>query len=513
MDANGGSCSRSAAGAAYSDAAACASLNAAYQAASAGDLVQVTAGSYPSQSISPKASAAAPAVVIEAAAGATVVIKELDITASWLTLRNMTVQPVAGRGGNDKIIDINRGSRQLTLDNVDLDGRINGVRQVRDGLGISGDTDYVTVKNSDLCCIQDQKLIQIQTYGTSVQNPHLTLARNTIHDDWQTDSSKHLECLWLEGISDFLLDGNHFYDCALNAILANADEGGTYANWTITNNVFEAADTGVGGIPPDIDGCAATHTKSNWLIAYNYIARGFALTTTTCGGNLSWLTMRGNIGAAGDTSCGSGATWEYNIWAQRKCSSSDTQNSNITAASNYQNAKADEATGKATTTPPPTHPKSTKATPPSGPQPTPTAPPAPTTAAPTPALRTTLMPASAFRSGIAPERKAGCARRREQPVPSPTPVVKRARHPHLRRDRLVKCVATVACLLAPLGIASASAGVDLTSAGVAALTPRTSGSIRAAANACAREHRPHTGTQRPARHSTRPTRRRLPETS
>ena len=330
-------------GAAYSDAAACASFNAAYQAASAGDLVQVTAGTYSSQDISPKSSASAPAVVIEAAAGATVVVKELDITASWLTLRNMTVQPVAGRNNYDKIIDINRGSRQVTLDNVDLDGRINGVRQVRDGLGISGDTDYVTVKNSDLCCIQDQKLIQIQTYATSVQNRHLTLSRNTIHDDWQTDGSKHLECLWLEGISDFLLDGNHFYDCALNAILANADEGGTYANWTITNNIFEAADTGVGGIPPDIDGCAASHAKSNWLIAYNYIARSLAL--TSCGGNMSWLTLRGNIGALGDFTCGSGATWEYNIWATRKCSTTDVQNGTITAASNYLSAKADEATG------------------------------------------------------------------------------------------------------------------------------------------------------------------------
>ena len=190
----------------------------------------------------------------------------------------MTVQPVAGRGGNDKIIDINRGSRQLTLDNVDLDGRINGVRQVRDGLGISGDTDYVTIKNSDICCIQDQKLIQIQTYGTSIQNRHLTLSRNTIHDDWQTDSSQHLECLWLEGISDFLLEGNHFYDCALNAILANADEGGTLANWTITNNVFEAGDTGVGGIPQQTSTLfGVTQAKSNWLIAYNYVARGFRL--------------------------------------------------------------------------------------------------------------------------------------------------------------------------------------------------------------------------------------------
>ena len=61
---------------------------------------------------------------------------------------------------------------------------------------------------------------------------------------------------------------------------------------------------------------------------------------------MSWLTLRGNIGAAGDTTCGSGATWEYNIWAQRKCSSTDVQNGNITAASNYLSAKADEATGE-----------------------------------------------------------------------------------------------------------------------------------------------------------------------
>ena len=236
------------------------------------------------QSINPKSSATSPDVVIQAAAGATVTIKELQITAAWLTLRNMTVMPVAGRGENDKIIDINHGTRHLTFDNVDLDGRINGVRQVRDGLGISGDTDYVTVRNSDICCIQDHKLIQIQTYGTSIQNRHLTFSGNTIHDDPQSSSTVHLECLWLEGISDFLLEGNHFWDCALNAILANADEGGTYANWTIINNVFEDADAGVGGVPPDFDGCASTHPKTNWLFAYNYFSRGLAL--TSCRGTM-----------------------------------------------------------------------------------------------------------------------------------------------------------------------------------------------------------------------------------
>ncbi len=344
VDANGGGCRRSRTPVDYSDAAACPSFDAAYQAAEPGDIVRVVAGTYPYQELRAKAGARAPNIVIQAAVAGTVVVKEFEVKgADYLTIRNLTVTPFTGRSPSDKLVDIDHGTTHLTLDNVDLDGRIGGVRQVRDGLGISGDTDYVTVRNSDICCIQDNKLIQVQTYRTSIQNRHLTLSGNTIHDVWQTDSRKHLECLWLEGVSDFLLEGNHFWDCALNAILANADEGGTYANWTIVNNVFEDADAGVAGVPPDVDGCAETHAKSNWLIAYNYFSRGLAL--TSCRGSLSWLTMRGNIGAAGDFECGGGGTWEYNTWAERKCSSTDTENRSITAAGNYVGAKAKGATG------------------------------------------------------------------------------------------------------------------------------------------------------------------------
>ena len=308
--------------------------------------MRIMSGTYVDQNIRTK-TAAAPAVVMQPASGAAVIVKELDVSATWLTIRKITVAPMEGLRASDKILDVDHGADHLKLDRIRLDGRINGVRQVRDGLGISGDTDYVTVQNSDICCVQDQKLIQIQTYGTSVQNRHLTLTGNMIHDDWQTDSGKHLECLWLEGVSDLVLNGNHFYDCALNAILGNADEGGTLANWTIVNNVFEAADAGAGGIPQDIDGCAEDHRKSNWLLAYNYFARG--LRFTSCGGELSWLTMRGNIGAAGDDSCGRGGRWEYNIWAQRRCSTTDRRVPNITNAGHYVAAKPDETTGPAIT--------------------------------------------------------------------------------------------------------------------------------------------------------------------
>ena len=51
MDTNGGSCTRQATAGSYVDAQACASLNAAYQAAQAGDRVLIKAGSYPAQTI------------------------------------------------------------------------------------------------------------------------------------------------------------------------------------------------------------------------------------------------------------------------------------------------------------------------------------------------------------------------------------------------------------------------------------------------------------------------------
>ena len=345
-------------------------------------MILVTGGTYQDQIINSKPTAGSPGVVIQAAPDAAVTIKELKISASWLTLRNMTVMPVAGRTPSDKLIDIKPGPRYLTLDNVDLDGRINGVRQVRDGLGISGDTDYVTVRNSDICCVQDSKLIQIQTYGTSIQNRHLTLSRNTIHDDWQTDSSKHLECLWLEGISDFLFEGNHLWDCALNAIIANADEGGTYANWTIINNVFESADAGAGGVPPDFDACASTHPKTNWLFAYNYFSRGLAL--TSCGGTMGWLTLRGNIGAAGDFNAAAAPSGNTTPGPSANAPPPTPRTATSPAPATTSQPRPSKQPAPATTAPPPQpHPKSTPATPPSGPQQTPTATRAPSPAAPT----------------------------------------------------------------------------------------------------------------------------------
>jgi hypothetical protein len=346
VDTNGGTCTRSASPAAYNDAAACGSLNTAYQAAQAGDTAFIKAGTYVNQAITAKTSSG-PAVLMQGAPSESAIVKELDIDgANWLTLKDFVVQPQPSLGNNDKIIDIGHGNKHVTLDNVDLDGRIGGTNQNRDGLGISGDTDFITIKNSDIGHNIDAKLIQIQTFSTAVQNTHLTLFHNDIHDDPQSNSAVHLECLWLEGISDFTLDSNHFYDCALNGILANADEGGTLANWHIVNNIFEMADAGVGGIPQDIDGCAETQPKTNWLIEYNFFSRGLRFTGGQgCTTDMSFLTARANIGASGDADCSTNGTWLYNIWVQKKCSATDVQNANILADANFVAPKAAEVLG------------------------------------------------------------------------------------------------------------------------------------------------------------------------
>src|SRR5207253_2141707 len=69
----GGSCARSASPAAYSDGSACGSLNAAYQAASGGDVVLIKGGSYGSQTIADRGSLGSP-VVFHMAPGETMTI-------------------------------------------------------------------------------------------------------------------------------------------------------------------------------------------------------------------------------------------------------------------------------------------------------------------------------------------------------------------------------------------------------------------------------------------------------
>jgi len=101
VDTNGGTCTRSASPASYSDAAACTSLDAAYDAASCADTVLIKAGSYGNQTITGDRTCGSGSYTIAAARGVTmtggvlmsvadsesVTFSEIEFQSDWVEVR------------------------------------------------------------------------------------------------------------------------------------------------------------------------------------------------------------------------------------------------------------------------------------------------------------------------------------------------------------------------------------------------------------------------------------------
>lgn len=327
VDKNGGTCERQQTPASYSlsDSKSCDSLNAAYQAANPGDTVLVSSGTYTEQYIGWK-NTSAPDITMQPASNSNVIIKELDIQGTkYLTLKNFRVEPMPGKAGWDQIIDFGQDTQPepasyVTLDGITMDGRVNGQSQERTGLGINGATKYITIKNSDLGFIQDQKVIQIQNYQGKGYNDHITIDNVKLHDDPQTSGEKHLECLWASSLSNSTLSRLDFYNCALPMIISHFGDDLPLKNVTIENSIFEASGW-AGGQPGyySIDGClSATGAIGSLNLKYNYFYTPWGCATA---GGYEGLTAIGNIGP--ESACRTGVTYRYNVWNGIACDSTD----------------------------------------------------------------------------------------------------------------------------------------------------------------------------------------------
>ena len=350
VDTNGGTCTRQGTAGAYSDAGACANLNSAWQAASNGDTILIKAGTYGTQAtIAARSGQASPAVTMDAAPGEGVTIKEMDLDGSaWLTIKGITVVPAASGGDPNTELFGMKHVHDITVDGVTVDGRFGGTSQSRDLFDINGDTQRVTVKNSDIGHNVDAKIFKIQTAcspACTVQNTDTLIDHNVFHDNVQ--GIAHLECMWLEGWSNLTVSRNHFYDCSLNAEVAQDNETGAFNNLLWSQNIMEAADAGTGGAGLDFDGsCAqmAGQGMSNWTFEYNrwYNTSFLGGCNSTIGAQTTW---RGNIGGTGDFTCAPSATYLFNVWQAKDCSASDVLDATINDDAQFVAPKANEATG------------------------------------------------------------------------------------------------------------------------------------------------------------------------
>jgi hypothetical protein len=318
VDGNGGSCGRSATPAAYVDGQACGSFNAAYQAAKPGDLVLVQSGSYGAVSISAKASAAAPNVVIQTAPGASVSFSSLstgDVGTNAAGAKYFSiVGPMSG----------NRAELQIAA-HIVLDGlTLNGQGQ-NDNVTYLSAVDDVTLRNMDICCNLDQKLLMIDSYRGPTTN--VTVDHSSFHGQQASSTSVHMECIYDNGVVGFTVRRSTFNGCKQTGDMLITQSGTAPApsNTLIENNIWYPS--------TNANGATTAYSIQSVVTGSITIRNNLFLAPMVVSSNGSNYRMSGNIGYQG--SCPGGVTYSHNIWVDAKCSSSDSQNSAILSPTFY----------------------------------------------------------------------------------------------------------------------------------------------------------------------------------
>jgi hypothetical protein len=352
---HGGSCTRQATPGREIASQDCGSLNAAYQAASCGDTINIDAGTYPDQPLNDKRAldSCSRNVVFEAGPGlnrSQVVIGndngnsidagDFALGASNWTIQNMTVAaniavqeckygeaPCSPSTHNITINAIQGGSLFIWAPNMTIENSSFGPCYNLVSLPAgSNNNDSVPgptfSPDPSVRCNQN-----IKGFG-----PGTVFANNTVHDfldDNSDPASDHFECMFIGQDADVTLDGNKFYDCQIYSIfIQNAGPG----PMTIENNEFWAGQGGMGGCradrqcPPENSGGTAHDTvtfgdnnpagapSGNILIRYNSFdpCCGIAQEGSSLG---SSVRVVGNIlGGPAAGGCISGVAFSYNLW-------------------------------------------------------------------------------------------------------------------------------------------------------------------------------------------------------
>jgi hypothetical protein len=294
VDTTGGTCTRSASPAAYSDAAACATFDAAYDAASGGDSVMVKAGSYDPQGIT---GTKASLVTILPATGETVTVggwAHLGTTATYVEGTSYTLDLVGGDttgnfpsttscpdtgAGTCYVINLGisffectgKTSTSLTGCRAGSAGGLNPYKYY-DGADIQPSPTIVSATNVEL---RDMRVNDSVLTGTGV-----TLRRVVGHR-WYIDG----------GASNVSLIGGTYGDTT-SGLVNSAGRSSTPTTVLIDGVTFQNMDArDAGGTPPsgDAHGECLHYGATNGLTIKNNIFKGCAVY------NLSFF----NLGGAG----------------------------------------------------------------------------------------------------------------------------------------------------------------------------------------------------------------------
>jgi hypothetical protein len=325
-------------------AAPCASFNRAYALAAPGEVVEVAAGTYPSQTIRAAGARSAPAVVLRPAAGARVIVDGLEFGANsdpalgpdHVTVRGMetTYKTTEPGAGNQHGVFVGPGSTHITLEGLDA-GSID-----------TWFADHVTVEGGDYGpCHAIWGANNICGNNKFDVSTNVTVDGARFHD-FRFDETCftvsgadcHWECMYVNAGENNTIKNSTFSGCAIFDIFATIsgpDAGRIgHKNLTIENNWFAApwTESLSGGTPsrPTAVSLAWCQNSSfgykNVLVRFNSFQ---ANTTLQLDPNPACVFD--NVRVIGNVlmydGCQSSWTFAYNVWTTAwrtgSCSSTD----------------------------------------------------------------------------------------------------------------------------------------------------------------------------------------------
>jgi hypothetical protein len=301
------------------------SMDAAYDAASCGAVIEMASGSWAAQTVTGnKSCAAGNYVTFKPVSGATVTVAQLDNAASRVEYEGLKIPRFYNDGAG-----IRNGSGTqdgVIFRNIDANTFcISGGKNIQI---IGGDIGPSLSSNANG---QQQPCVAKFPAQASAAPQNVVIQGALFHDHTGIEGH-HTECLQVGGVNGLKLAGNTFRMCAATASvhITRYDSAVSSSNVTIENNFFGSNAGATGGEP--LGNIQYSRSEPGLVIRYNSFwgSGGYAILATFDDRPSVPKQIYGNAANAPGHSqpdsygpCDSSATYHHNIWKGASCSSTD----------------------------------------------------------------------------------------------------------------------------------------------------------------------------------------------
>jgi hypothetical protein len=354
IDASGGSCTRSATPAAYNDATACGTLDAAYDRSACGDTVNLRPGGYGGgwpYVTGDRSCAGSYATVFQTEPGQPDAVVGAIATPpgeaaqgpDWMILRRLTFAPIPADGfytDSQSGVGFFEGTTHVTVDDVDMGSFF-----------ITGSADIV-IRNSDIGPCEAVATSNVKCSNNKIaysddpahRTERLLIEENRIHDFrysascWTAGADCHWEAMFINSARDYTIRANRFSGCSNSGcvyvtLFGSPDYGND--GLAIENNWFEmswredqfgpaSARVPVAVSLGHCEGFGGDDYDWTW-VRFNSFATGsqinHAADSENCQVGAGGYHVVGNVMSGGHANCPRYVDFSYNVVAGGACGS------------------------------------------------------------------------------------------------------------------------------------------------------------------------------------------------